>query len=188
METKDINLTAGAVTAIKALQHNCGTYRFYSDTISRLFSFILYQSDEIGMSDNEALSTIRALHCLRQDLAAIAGDAATAAGVPSYEEIAQRVENVFSSSNGSEDADAGEERPARPIKDESYFRELIQDAVAGYAYERDDKDFIATLTVEVEGGAVLPPRLDFYKSYEPNEEEEEEPDEDESCNSADNGE
>lgn len=69
----NINLTPDAVKAIQALQHPCGTYQFYRAYLDRLFNYILNNSDEIGMSDNEAMHTLRALNALRADIADIAG-------------------------------------------------------------------------------------------------------------------
>ncbi len=69
----NINLTPDAVKAIQALQHPCGTYQFYRTHLDRLFNYILNNSDEIGMSDNEAMHTLRALNALRSDIADIAG-------------------------------------------------------------------------------------------------------------------
>lgn len=69
----NINLTPDAVKAIQALQHPCGTYQFYRLHLDRLFNYILNNSDEIGMSDNEAMHTLRALNALRSDIADIAG-------------------------------------------------------------------------------------------------------------------
>lgn len=73
----NINLTPDAVKAIEALQHPEGTHTYYRDTLSRLFNFVLSQSDEIGMSDTEAMHTLRVLDAVRADLTAIAGTAAT---------------------------------------------------------------------------------------------------------------
>lgn len=72
----NINLTPDAVKAIQALQHPCGTYQFYRAHLDRLFNYILNNSDEIGMSDNEAMHTLRALNALRADIADIAGSPA----------------------------------------------------------------------------------------------------------------
>ncbi len=72
----NINLTPDAVKAIQALQHPCGTYQFYRTHLDRLFNYILNNSDEIGMSDNEAMHTLRALNALRADIADIAGSPA----------------------------------------------------------------------------------------------------------------
>lgn len=69
----NINLTPDAVKAIQALQHPCGTYQFYRAHLDRLFKYILNNSDEIGMSDNEAMHTLRALNALSADIADIAG-------------------------------------------------------------------------------------------------------------------
>lgn len=72
----NINLTPDAVKAIQALQYPCGTYQFYRLHLDRLFNYILNNSDEIGMSDNEAMYALRALNALRSDIADIAGSPA----------------------------------------------------------------------------------------------------------------
>lgn len=103
MEAKNITLTTEAIAAIERLQHINGTYNFYEMTLSRLFGFILDQSDEIGMSDTEAISTLRALRYIREDLAAIAGRSKTSAAANSDEEnAAGKVESAFSGFNITE--------------------------------------------------------------------------------------
>jgi len=72
MEAKNIALTPEALMVIEALQNNNGTYTFYANALKRLFNFVLDQSDEIGMSDTEAIHTLRALQYIRQDLSCIA--------------------------------------------------------------------------------------------------------------------
>lgn len=72
METKNIALTPEALVVIEALQHNKGTFTFYANALKRLFNFVLDQSDEIGMSDTEAINTLRALQYIREDLVTIA--------------------------------------------------------------------------------------------------------------------
>lgn len=97
MKTKNITLSPEAITAIEGLQHNCGTYSFYIDTLSRLYNYILAQSDEIGMDDTETLHTLRALHFLKIDLACISGRTRTPITYTpaTDEETAKRVEETF---------------------------------------------------------------------------------------------
>lgn len=97
MKTKNITLSPEAIAAIEGLQHHCGTFSFYSETLSRLYNFILTQSDEIGMDDTETVHTLRALHFLKIDLAYIAGrDRTPITYTPATEEeIAGRVEEMF---------------------------------------------------------------------------------------------
>ena len=96
MKTKNIALSPEAITAIEGLQHSCGTYSFYTDTLSRLYNFILTQSEEIGMDDTETLHTLRSLHFLKADLAYIAGrDRTPTTYTPATEEAAERVEATF---------------------------------------------------------------------------------------------
>lgn len=84
----NINLTSNAVKAIQALQHPYGTYQFYRTHLDRLFNYVLNNSDEIGMSDNEAMNTLRALNALRSDIADIAGPpAAVTEPVDPFEDV-----------------------------------------------------------------------------------------------------
>lgn len=99
---KNLNLSCDAISAIKALQHKNGTYHYYADTLSRLINLIFNQSDEIGMSDTEAMATLRTLHALRDDLNSISGIVAESQQTEaSDEEISERVEETFSSDNTS---------------------------------------------------------------------------------------
>lgn len=96
-ENNNINLSAEAVNAINALQHPAGTFSYYRDTLSRLFNFVLSQSEEIGMSDTEAMHTLRVLDAVRADLTAIAGTAATRSNKApaSVAGVASRVWDAF---------------------------------------------------------------------------------------------
>lgn len=73
MKSNIITLSSGAIAAIERLQHSRGTYDFYAATLTRLFNYILDQSDEIGMSDTEAVHTLRVLRYLKDDITNIAG-------------------------------------------------------------------------------------------------------------------
>ncbi len=97
MKTKNITLSPEAIAAIEGLQHPCGTFSFYTDTLSRLYNYILAQSEEIGMDATETLHTLRALHFLKADLAYIAGrDCTPITYIPATdEETAERVEAAF---------------------------------------------------------------------------------------------
>lgn len=95
METKNIALTPEALVVIEALQHNNGTYSFYTNALKRLFNFVLDQSDEIGMSDTEAIYTLRALQYIREDLATIANRKAQTPTAPDTKETADKVETAF---------------------------------------------------------------------------------------------
>lgn len=59
--------------AIRDLRHVAGTYEIYESTLAGVTKVILHQSDELGMSDHEALNIIRVLDMIRYDLRAIAG-------------------------------------------------------------------------------------------------------------------
>lgn len=72
MKDQKINLTPDAIRAIESLQAVGGTFKFYDETLKRLENYILEFAEEIGMSDTEALHTLRVLRYVRQDLADIA--------------------------------------------------------------------------------------------------------------------
>lgn len=91
MDVKNITITPEAVAAIERLQHNCGTYEFYNATLTRLFNFVLDQSDEIGMDDTEAIHTLRVLQYLKEDLAQISNKART----PIIHTTEEKVESTF---------------------------------------------------------------------------------------------
>lgn len=95
METKNIALTPEALVVIEALQHNNGTYSFYTNALKRLFNFVLDQSDEIGMSDTEAIYTLRALQYISEDLATIANRQVQTPTALTTEETADKVETAF---------------------------------------------------------------------------------------------
>lgn len=93
MATSNLTLSKGAISAITALQHPCGTYLYYRETLDRLYTHILHQSDELGMSDTEAIGTLRVLDTLRSDLAAIAGPVAVpGAELPEDKPLSEKVE------------------------------------------------------------------------------------------------
>lgn len=69
----NINLSPEAIKSINALQHPCGTFGYYHRTLRRVFNHILHHSDEMGMSSNEAVATLRALDNINEDIVAIAG-------------------------------------------------------------------------------------------------------------------
>lgn len=108
MKKHNIKLSTGAIDAIVALQHKNGTFVYYDHTLSRLFNFVLDQSDEIGMSSHEAIETLRALDSIRKDLAAIASRRHSEDDPDSREEIAEKVEETFKGMM-SEDIDADDE-------------------------------------------------------------------------------
>lgn len=93
-----INLSPEAVSAIEALQHNEGTFHYYSSTLKRLQAYVLHFSDEIGMSDTEAVHTLRVLDAIHSDFKAIAGKVASASEteiILTTEEVAARIDNAF---------------------------------------------------------------------------------------------
>lgn len=96
MNTKTIIITPSAQRVIEALQHNCGTYRYYANTISRLSSLILNFNDEIGLSDTDAISLLRSLQSLREDLAALAGQETDQQPDTDNKDVRHRVEETFS--------------------------------------------------------------------------------------------
>lgn len=111
MDKKNITLTPEAISAIEGLQHTCGTFQFYIDTLSRLYNFILDQGDEIGMDDIETLHALRVLHHLKIDLACIAGHTRIQPE-EDIEDTAGRVETTFAEldfTNDDGDADNADE-------------------------------------------------------------------------------
>lgn len=119
----NINLTPDAVKAIQALQHPCGTYQFYRTHLDRLFNYILNDSDEIGMSDNEAMHTLRALNALRSDIADIAGPPAPLNG-----SIAT-VESITILDDTDEDEPFALNEPREMLHDVEVARFKINEAV-----------------------------------------------------------
>lgn len=106
METNNINITHEATVAIRALQHKCGTFHYYNGTLKRLSLMVLRYSDEIGMSDAEALATLRALWSLRVDLADIAGPVAT---MPEQERDSEETSRVVEETFEPFDVDPDDE-------------------------------------------------------------------------------
>lgn len=132
----NIKLTAFALRAIINLQHSNGTYRYYADTLSRLITFVLHQSDEIGMSDREAMATLRALHSLREDLGHIAGSVAISGSVEieadeDPENVGARVEAIFEVAEESDDVQDSNYQPGDKLDEP---REMLKDI--GVAYQR----------------------------------------------------
>lgn len=112
MATSNLTLSKGAISAITALQHSCGTYLYYRETLDRLYTHILHQSDELGMSDTEAIGTLRVLDALRSDLAAIAGPVAVpGAELPEDKPLSEKIELLAPDETmpGSEMSDADDE-------------------------------------------------------------------------------
>lgn len=108
MEQNNISLNAEAIRAIQSLQAKNGTYHYYKRALKRLTSLVLNHGDEIGMSDTEALSTLRAIEAIRLDLTDIAG---TVAKIPDVEaEISEADLQAIADLYAEEDeADDGED-------------------------------------------------------------------------------
>ena len=75
-----INSESPAARAIMAMAHKAGTAEIYINTLKRLSNAVLFNQDDMGMGDTEALDTIRALMLLRSDIQDIAADK-TIAGI-----------------------------------------------------------------------------------------------------------
>lgn len=88
----NIILSEDATQVIRNLQHSCGTFGYYDDTLTGLFNYILDQSDEIGMDDMEALHALRVLNALKADLRILACRGADTPESVTSEEVAARVE------------------------------------------------------------------------------------------------
>lgn len=104
METNSntIHISDEARDAIKVLQHNDGTYPYYRGTLDRLFNTVLHASEDLGMDYMEAMATLRALDCMRQDLAAIAGRHHHT--TESTEETAGKIEDMFTDIDDIQDS------------------------------------------------------------------------------------
>lgn len=68
-----IKINDKAARAIAGIAHNAGTAEMYVNTLSRLFNAVLYNQDDLGMDDTEAITTLQALGLLRSDIEDIAG-------------------------------------------------------------------------------------------------------------------
>lgn len=111
MEQNNISLNAEAIRAIKSLQAKNGTYHYYKRALKRLTSLVLNHGDEVGMSDTEALATLRAIEAIRLDLTDIAG---TVAKIPDVDaEISeadlQAIANFFDKDEDDADDDADDD-------------------------------------------------------------------------------
>lgn len=67
-----IKINDKAARAIAGIAHNAGTAEMYVNTLSRLFNAVLYNQDDLGMDDTEAITTLQALGLLRSDIEDIA--------------------------------------------------------------------------------------------------------------------
>lgn len=68
-----IKINDKAARAIAGIAHNAGTAEMYVNTLSRLFNAVLYNQDDLGMDDTEAITTLQTLGLLRSDIEDIAG-------------------------------------------------------------------------------------------------------------------
>lgn len=68
-----IKINDKAAYAIAGIAHNAGTAEMYVNTLSRLFNAVLYNQDDLGMDDTEAITTLQTLGLLRSDIEDIAG-------------------------------------------------------------------------------------------------------------------
>lgn len=73
METM-INTESRAVRAIIGIAHAAGIAEMYLNTLDRIFNTVLFNQDDLGMSDKEAISTLQTLGLLRCDISDIAAD------------------------------------------------------------------------------------------------------------------
>lgn len=67
-----INTESRAAHAIVALTHKAGTSEIYLNTLQRLINAALFNQDDLGMDDTEALDTVRVLSLLKSDISDIA--------------------------------------------------------------------------------------------------------------------
>ena len=68
-----IKINDKAARAIAGIAHNAGTAEMYVNTLTRLFNAVLYNQDDLGMDDTEAITTLQTLGLLRSDIEDIAG-------------------------------------------------------------------------------------------------------------------
>ena len=69
-----INTESRGARAIIGITHAAGTAEMYLNAIDRIFNTVLYNQDDLGMSDTEAISTLQTLGLLRSDIQDIAAD------------------------------------------------------------------------------------------------------------------
>lgn len=179
----NINLSAEAMQAIAALRHKNGTFNYYRNTLNRLHTYILHQSDEIGMSDTETLHTLRVLDSISSDLAALAGPAATGMTPPDTpEEVAERVESVFTDEVNDSNCPEKLDEPREMLHDVNVafrrlnqLQEIISEAIthaqnAGEKYDsiisdlKDVKDDLEPVVAVLDAIMAIEP-----DSYEPKE-------------------
>lgn len=55
------------------LQHFAGTYGMYNETLQLLFDKVLFESDEMGLTNTQVGEIIRVLVMLKRDLKTLAG-------------------------------------------------------------------------------------------------------------------
>lgn len=69
-----INTESRGARAIIGIAHAAGIAEMYLNTLDRIFNTVLYNQDDLGMSDTEAISTLQSLGLLRSDIQDIAAD------------------------------------------------------------------------------------------------------------------
>lgn len=69
-----INSDSRAAYVLINLVHKEGTAKFYINTLTRLFNAVLYNQEDLGMDDTEAIETLRTLALLRADIKDLAND------------------------------------------------------------------------------------------------------------------
>lgn len=91
MENKitPVAFTTEAANVITALQHKNGTYEYYQNTLARIYSTVLHESEEMGMSDTETVRTLRVIDSIRRDLEALRHGVAIPGNLP-LDEIPER--------------------------------------------------------------------------------------------------
>ncbi len=65
-------ITDNVKTALTEIQEPNGMYELYDTTLSRIEDILFINSDDIGLSDSDALSILRVLRLLRHDLRRLA--------------------------------------------------------------------------------------------------------------------
>ena len=84
---KTIKVNDKAARAIAGIAHSAGTAELYLKTLARLFNSVLYNQDDLGMDDTEAITTLQVLGLLRSDIEDIA--ATDLHQIPEYSTISE---------------------------------------------------------------------------------------------------
>lgn len=74
MEEITIKLSPDTARTLTGIVHSVGIAELYVNTLKRLFNAVLYNQDDLGMDDTEAVDILRTLGMLTTDIRTIAAD------------------------------------------------------------------------------------------------------------------